>query len=215
MNFSSVEDMSGITYRVATESDKPKIEKFMFANFWPDEPTYKVAGVLPSQEESDDVLKCIDYGTCTIAEDEEGTIAGVRLAKVRVPSDIEKPVDKPWSQLDKVFEVLRLSALKAKVFERYKVDKLLQSTMICVNRDFRGKGVGLKLYSENMELGRKLGYKVYICDCTSVFSAKLCEKLGMELIDSWDFSEYVDEDGEQLLKTEPIHDKLRVFGKVL
>lgn len=207
--------MTEITYRVANESDKSKIGKFLYDHFWPDEPTFKAAGIIPSEEENEDVLKCIDYGTCTIAEDQHGAVAGVRLAKVRVPSDIEKPADKPWTQLDKIFEFLRIIALDAKVFERYNVDKLLQSMLICVSRDFRGKGVGLKLYSENMELGRQLGYKVYVCDCTSTFSAKLCEKLGMECIAAWDFNKYLDENGEQLFKPESVHDKLRVYGKAL
>ncbi|KAL5291800.1 hypothetical protein ACFFRR_010906 [Megaselia abdita] len=207
--------MSEITYRVAIPSDKQRIGKFLLEHFWPDEPTFKAAGVLPSDEENEDCLRCIDYGTCTIAEDQNGIIAGVRLAKVRVPSDIEKAADKPWSQFDQIFEFLRIIAVNAKVFERYNVDKLLQSMLICVSRDFRGKGIGLKLYSENMELGKKLGYKVYVCDCTSAFSAKLCEKLGMECIAAWDYSEYLDEDGKQLFTPDSVHDKLRVYGKAL
>lgn len=207
--------MSEIIYRVATEADKPTIGKFLLEHFWPDEPTFKAAGVLPSVEENEDCMKCIDYGTCTIAEDQNGTIAGVRLAKVRVPSDIEKPAEKPWSQLDKILEFLRVIAVNAEVFERYNVDKLLQSMLICVSRDFRGKGIGLKLYSENMELGKKLGYKAYVCDCTSSFSARLCEKLGMECVAALDYSDCLDDNGEQLFKPDSIHDKIRVYGKAL
>lgn len=207
--------MAEIIYRVANESDKEKVGKFLYDHFWPDEPTFKAAGVLPNKEENDDVLKCIDYGTCTIAEDQNGTIAGVRLAKVRVPADIEKPAEKPWTQLDKILEFLRVVALKANIFEKYNTDKLLQSMLICVSRDFRGKGVGLKLYSENMELGKRLGFKAYVCDCTSAFSAKLCEKLGMEVIAAIEYTECLDENGEQLFKPEAIHDKIRMYGKAL
>uniref|UniRef100_T1GHU7 N-acetyltransferase domain-containing protein n=1 Tax=Megaselia scalaris TaxID=36166 RepID=T1GHU7_MEGSC len=187
--------MAEIIYRVANESDKEKVGKFLYDHFWPDEPTFKAAGVLPNKEENDDVLKCIDYGTCTIAEDQNGTIAGVRLAKVRVPADIEKPAEKPWTQLDKILNSC--------------------SMLICVSRDFRGKGVGLKLYSENMELGKRLGFKAYVCDCTSAFSAKLCEKLGMEVIAAIEYTECLDENGEQLFKPEAIHDKIRMYGKAL
>lgn len=65
------------------------------------------------------------------------------------------------------------------------------------------KGIAKQLYVANIELARELGYSIYVSDCTSLFAAKLCEKLGMELTATMQFYELSDGQWHCILPTQP------------
>lgn len=77
--------------------------------------------------------------------------------------------------------------------------------MLSVHKDFRGKGIAKQLYVANIELARELGYPIYVSDCTSLFAAKLCEKLGMELTATMQFDELSDANGNAFSQPPPPH----------
>lgn len=209
--------MSDLTYRKVELSDSEAIRKFLRENFYPDEPLNQSTGShLPTEEQQDGPISVIKLGTSTVAVDPEGQIAGVRLAYPKRPADVKPPSQKiPTENYDRMMDFLALLGVRAEVFRKFNVDTSMHSMMLCVDKKYRGQGVGLKLYDENMKLARALGYPLYVCDCTSLFSAKLCEKLGMTKVLEMNYNEYCDENGNAIFHKVPPHDMARVYAKLL
>lgn len=207
---------SKVNFRVGTSEDKPKVAQFMKKFFWPGEPICKSENLVISDEINDEAVSILELGTCTIAEDEAGNLIGLRLAEPRVPEDVEKKkVENPQNTLDKLGKLVYDLAIGAKVFEKYNVDKAMYSSALVVDEKYRGKGLGKKLYEENMKLAKSLGYPIYVCDCTSAFSAKACANLGFTEIFEIVFKDYQDENGKPVLHPDSPHDRAVVYIKIL
>lgn len=207
-----------IKYRVAEPKDEQEVLQLLKDYFYPDEPLNKSSGC-HDKEDEDFAIGTIKQGLCTIAEafdadHPDGYIIGCRLSYPSSKDQIEEDSVKqpPITNFDKIVGFLGMLEAKADVFGRYNVEKIAQGHMLCVHKDFRGKGIAKQLYVENIELARKLGYPIYVCDCTSLFSAKLCEKLGMELTATMQFDEFADENGNAYYKPPPPHDYARSFA---
>lgn len=209
--------MSGLTYRKIEDGDAQAVKKFLQMNFYTDEPLNQSTGShLPTEEQQDGPVHVIKLGSSTMAVDSEGNIAGVRLAYPKGPADIKPPSKQiPTENFDRMMDFLALLGVRANVFEKFNVDKSMHSMMLCVDKSYRGQGIGLKLYEENMKLAKSLGYTLYVCDCTSLFSAKLCEKLGMTKVLEMNYNEYCDANGNAIFHKVPPHDMARVYAKLL
>lgn len=208
--------MSEVTFRVGSSKDKEKVAEFMKKYFWVGEPICKSENLVVSDDVNSEAVSILDLGTCTIAEDSDGNLVGIRLAEPRVPEDVEKKkVESPQNTLDKLGKLVYDLAIGAKVFETYEVNKAMYSAALAVDEKYRGKGLGKRLYEENMKLAKSLGYPIYVCDCTSAFSAKACANLGFTEIYEIVFEEYKDESGKPALKPDPPHERAVVYVKVL
>lgn len=207
--------MSEISYRLAEEKDEPGVLKLLREHFYTDEPLSKFDGYHDLADEQF-AVGLIKLRTSTVAET-NGEIIGVRLA---YPNQKENLVceafnKKPTTAYDRLFGFVNALQVKSDVFNKYQVDTVMQGHMVGVNRNFRGKGIAGKLYEENMKLAKQKGFPVYVCDCTSLFSAKLCEKIGMEQIATMEFNEYCDENGNPYYNPDPPHDLARSYAKRL
>lgn len=208
--------MSEISFRIGTESDKARVKVFLKEHFFVDEPICKSENAAIDEGSLDKIVRCLEFGTCTLAEDSTGKLIGVRLAKPRTPEDVDNlNIDIPKTTLDRMWRMVYDLALNANTFERFGVEKIMHSMVLGVDKDYRGKGLGTQLYKENMKLAKELGYTVYTCDCTSLFSAKACLRLGFDIIYEIAYTDYKDEKDVQIFRPSPPHDKLRVLAKVL
>lgn len=204
-----------ITYRLAESKDEPSVLKLLREHFYTDEPLSKSQGYHDAADEQF-AIGTIKFNTCTVAEC-DGHIVGFRLA---YPSNKDNQVaaaynGRPNTAFEKLMGFVCALERKSNVFARYQVDTVMQGHMLCVHSDFRGKGIARRLYEENMELAKQKGFPVYVCDCTSLFSARLCEKLGMEQTATMEFHEYCDENGKPYYSPEPPHDYARSYAKRL
>ncbi|KAL5292381.1 hypothetical protein ACFFRR_011279 [Megaselia abdita] len=206
--------MSDFKFRVGTSEDKTQVSEFLNQHFWVEEPTRKTTGIEVTKDIQDRVLRSLDLGTSTIAEDNNGNIVGIRLAIPKTKESLNKNIGEPQNILEKIRKDM---ADGANVFERFKTDKTMHSVALAVDGKYRGLGLGEKLYKENMRLARSLGYTVYVCDCTSAFSAKACVKLGFENVFEVVFSKYKDANCKLSFSElpSPPHVKAVVYVKVL
>lgn len=208
--------MSGLTYRKMEETDSEAVRIFLRENFFTDEPLTQSSGQLPTEEAMGRPVEVVKLGCSTIAVDSQGNIAGVRLAYPKGPADVKPPSPQiPTDIFDRTMDFLVLLGFRADVFGKFNVDKAMKGMMLCVGRSYRGQGVGLHLYAENMKLAKSLGYPLYVCECTSLFSAKLCEKLEMTKVLEMNYNEYCDENGNAIFHKVPPHDMARVYVKLL
>lgn len=210
--------MSVIKYRVAEQKDEPAVLQLLRDYFYPDEPLNKSCGT-HDKEDEEFAIGTIKHGLCTIAEvfdasHPDGYIIGCRLAYPSTKDEAEEGIQKspPVTNFEKIVAFLGMLEAKANIFQRFNVERIAQGHMLSVHENFRGKGIAKQLYVENIELARKLGYPIYVCDCTSLFSAKLCEKLGMELTATMQFDEFADANGNAYYQPPPPHDYARSYA---
>lgn len=203
-----------ITYRTATEKDAEKIQQFIQLNFVSDEPLNRACKnikLTSRQEKTDNFKEIIQSGLSTIAENAEGTIVGVRLSKSM--SSLCSPSKHTNNKLLKLFDFI---AAKADVFNTFQVNRIAKGYLLCVHQDHRQKGIAAGLYVENMKLAKQLDYPLYVCDCSSKFTALACEKLQMTKVYELLYKDYVsDGDGKPIFQVEAPHDKIIVFAKIL
>jgi len=198
----------GITIRIMTVEDYKNVKAFMKDDFFLSEPLCQSSGesVHRQNEKDNDEyhLSMIAQGTCLVALDENngGRLVGFVLAGAQVPEDIEQHrveaeamEQHAWGR---ICVMLSKIEREANIFERFGISKVLYSHITSVDKSMRGKGLGSRLAATLMEVGRSKGFPVMVAYCTSFFSARQKEALGMQCIHSLTYADYKDAQGKPI-----------------
>ncbi|KAH8285751.1 hypothetical protein KR018_002011 [Drosophila ironensis] len=216
------ETKDGITIRLMTEKDYPRVKLFMKNNFYYDEPMGM--GVTESlhlqneAEEDQNHLQMIGQNLCLIATEDEGNsrIAGIVLAERQEPKDMEKHRIYAESSEEHSWGLsLRcLSKVErdADIFNRFGISEYLYSYITTVDASMRGKGLGLRLAAALMELGRSRGLPLIAAFCTSYYSARQKAALGMECIHKQPFADFKDSQGRVVFTPPAPHTHIQVMA---
>lgn len=219
---SALGSSDGILIRIMRVEDYPEVMRFLGENFYKTEPICAASGE-NLQDYWEEVLyeyniSMIKQGTCLLAlnEKEGGTIVGITLAGRQTPSDVEKNRQfaaslKPnaWGKMTVLLSEVEM---KTKLFERYGISKALYTDTTNVLASMQGKGLGRRLTATLMELGRSMGYPLLYGFCTSAYSARSKEKLGMKCIYKMAYADYKDDRGEVVFKLPAPHTHLQVVA---
>ncbi|XP_016976393.1 arylalkylamine N-acetyltransferase-like 2 [Drosophila rhopaloa] len=199
----------GITIRIMTQEDYKNVKAFMKDDFFTSEPLCQASGettVHQQNEKENDIyhLSMIAQGTCLVALDENngGRLVGFVLAGAQYPEDIEKhrieadAMEKNvWGR---IFVMLSKIEREANLFQRFGISKVLYSHITSVDTSMRGKGLGSRLAATLMDVGRSKGFPAMVAYCTSFFSARQKEALGMQCIHSLTYADYKDDQGRPI-----------------
>ncbi|XP_023175156.2 dopamine N-acetyltransferase-like [Drosophila hydei] len=212
----------GILIRIMQVSDYPNVKIFMADNFYNGEPLCETAeeNVQKCYEKENDEyhISMIEEGTCLLALDQNnaGRIVGLVLAGPQIPSDLEKHRQEAaelepnfWGRIA-VF--LSAVEIEANLFKRYDVPKLLYSHVTNVDATMRGKGLGARLAAALMEVGRSKGFPLMAAYCTSYYSARQKQALGMECVYEKAYADYKDANGQVVFKPAAPHTHVRVMA---
>ncbi|XP_064554119.1 arylalkylamine N-acetyltransferase-like 2 [Drosophila montana] len=216
-----LDSKDGILIRIMTVADYQPVKIFMGGNFYNGEPLCASSGedVQKCYEKENDEyhISMIEQGTCLLAVDENngGRIVGLVLAGAQFPSDLEKHRKEAaamepntWGRIA-VF--LSKIEIEINLFERYGVSKILYSHITNVDASMRGKGLGSRLAAALMEVGRSKGFPIMVAYCSSYYSARQKEALGMECVYSIAYADYKDASGQVVFKPAAPHTHLRVM----
>ncbi|XP_034486858.1 dopamine N-acetyltransferase-like [Drosophila innubila] len=163
-------------------------------------------------------ISLIEKGDCLVAinENDNGRIVGLVLAFGKVPSDLVEEhkwiTQMPASPLKRIMMFNYEGRAKANLFERYGVSKLIYSHITNVNASMRGRGIGTRLAAALMELGRARGFPLMTAACSSFYSARQKEALGMECVYSQAYADYKDDDGQVVFNPPAPHTQLRILA---
>lgn len=91
-------------------------------------------------------------------------------------------------------------------------DRALDASILSVDTECRGMGVGRALIERTIQFARESGYPLVTCMCSSVFSARLCEQVGFEERFRYEMGRYVDVDGTRPLQLEAPHTEAILFA---
>ncbi|KAJ9582974.1 hypothetical protein L9F63_022678 [Diploptera punctata] len=90
-------------------------------------------------------------------------------------------------------------------------DSSLYLHVIAVHQNALGKGIGKKLVKRSMEIAKSKGFPFIWAMCTSYYSAKICNLLGMECVFKKSYQEYKNEAGiAECLPPEP-HNQIAIY----
>ncbi|KAH8347844.1 hypothetical protein KR084_001644 [Drosophila pseudotakahashii] len=212
----------GVTIRSMVLEDYENVKLFMREEYFTAEPLSKSSGEavhLQNEKENDAInISMIAQGTSLLALDENngGRIVGFVLAGVELPEDVERNSriaetleDNAWGR---IFVIIEKAEREANIFQRYGISKALYSHVTCVATSMRGRGLGYRLAATLMDLGRSQGFPVMVAYCTSFYSARQKEALGMQCIHSIDYADYKDDQGRVIFTPAAPDTTLRVMA---
>ncbi|XP_055844410.1 arylalkylamine N-acetyltransferase-like 2 [Episyrphus balteatus] len=183
-----------IEYRIATQKDYNSVLEFLREHYYPEEPLTIASEPIEQDSHDEEAnMSNIEHGTCVIAISDQ-QIVGAFLAGPKYPDEEKKLLEEashiPNTKWAKALLFLAALERDSNVYEKYNVDKAIHGHVLAVDKKFRGNGIGLKLFEKSMERARELGFPLYSSDCTSVYSAQLCDRLGMDCVNVCAFADY-------------------------
>jgi ribosomal protein S18 acetylase RimI-like enzyme len=212
--------MGVITIRQAFESDKNDVDDFLQNNFLKSNPLIDAysGGSIESS--------AIDFGVSFQKEDvliatDEATmkIVGTLIAELNDDTSLSK-MKSLTQELGECMDADILNFLiyaetKADIFKRFNIKESYQIQTVSVHPDYRGQGIARKLFEACFELTEQKKIKTISVDCVNIYTAKIAEKLGMELTSTVNYDDYNNYVGKQ--KFVPIHPHLEIrsFAKLL
>ncbi|XP_017077025.1 dopamine N-acetyltransferase [Drosophila eugracilis] len=212
----------GIRIRIMRLEDYEKVKSFMKEEYFTAEPLCQSSGEpvhLQNEKENDAInLSMIAQGTCLLALDEsdDDQIVGFVLAGAETSEDVERSrlvaeslENNAWGR---IYAIIIKAECEANIFKRYGISKVLYSHVTSVATSMRDKGLGSRLAATLINLGRSKGFPAMVAYCTSFYSARQKEALGMECIHSMDYADYKDDRGRVIFAPAAPNISLRVMA---
>ncbi|XP_017859913.1 PREDICTED: dopamine N-acetyltransferase-like [Drosophila arizonae] len=212
--------VNGIRIRSMTLDDYKEVKELLGRTFYLDEPLCMISGKNMQthfeQEQDAYHLSMVEQNTCVVAvdESESNRIVGVVLAGAQVPSDLENHrlmADK----YGKFYKFMSEIETEVNIFKRHGVSRVLYSHITAVERSMRGRGLGTRLTTAAMEVGRTMGFPLFVAYCTSFYSARQKQALGMQCIHAVAYADYKNERGEVVFEPPAPHTHVRYMMGIL
>lgn len=201
------------------QSDQYEVLEFLRSHYYKEDPL--VIGFEPfeqDQYEEEFDLGCLPY-CMSFGAYSENILVGVILSSPKdehevdhIKSDIDKLGDVKWAtQLRLLYEV----EVSANTLKNFREKQSAHVHTLAVHKEYRGKGIAAQLITKSIKMLHNQGFSLLTIDCTSFYSSKVCEKLGMSLINVYPYSRFRDDFGNQVIKPPNIHDAIRTYAKII
>ncbi|XP_013114049.1 arylalkylamine N-acetyltransferase-like 2 [Stomoxys calcitrans] len=213
-------NMTDNDYRICLiqPDDRQRVLDFCRIHYYTEEPL--TVGTTPKQQDKADEdfnMSNIQHGTCLMAvhaQSEE--IVGAVLAGPKGPDEaehiFEEAAQEGGSKWGVILKFLGYVERDASVCKRYGVERVLHAHVLGVDGKMRGHNIGGRLMSELQKLGKNLNYALLTADCTSYYSAKLCERLGWDCVNVAYYRDYVDENQRPIITPPPPHECCKTYA---
>ncbi|XP_011195602.2 arylalkylamine N-acetyltransferase-like 2 [Zeugodacus cucurbitae] len=205
-------------------SECDEVLKFLRIHFYPDEPlNVGSAQKHPDPEDEEFNISQITHGSSLMAVQQQivngvlrERIVGVLLSGPKYSNEAKhlfsEAVRHGSSNWGMIVRILAQAERDSNVFVRYNVEKALHIHVVAVDGSLRGRAIGMRLIEKLKDLGRQLGYPLVTLDCTSFYSSKLTERLGMDCVNVIKYADYVDKEGKVVYKPPLPHEYLKTYA---
>ncbi|XP_061393502.1 arylalkylamine N-acetyltransferase 1-like [Musca vetustissima] len=212
---------SNIQLRRITQTDCQQVYGFLKLYFFQDEPLSTCFGPDEERGFGETILSSlIDSELCLMAIDEEtNELIGVILndsenpEKKKTLPNYEVKTNDPTGE--KIHKFLTKIRNEADLFQRYQIEKLLHLIIVSVKKEWRGKGIASLLSKAVVDMGKEKGFELISVECTSLFTAKMFQGMGWDLVHTIYYKDFLDENMEQVFTPLAPHDGCRVYAKRL
>lgn len=204
-----------IVVRQVDVGETEQLMTFLLAHYYPEEPL--TAGTHPPEPEAADkefLLSNVPFGTCFVALHEGRIVAAV----VAGPKDYHEPehmaeearkyAGGKWGS---ILHLLSAVETATDVCRRFSVPSCMHVHALGVDPQLRGRNLGGRLMEAVAQRGRDLGHQLISVDCTSVYSARLVQRLGYQLINTLRYVDHLDASGQQVIRPPPPHESVQTF----
>ncbi|XP_060662581.1 arylalkylamine N-acetyltransferase-like 2 [Drosophila nasuta] len=212
---SSILPFDDVEFKVVTAEDSERLMQFLHVHYYREEPL--TIGCPPPEPDAEDeafLLSNVPHGTCLMALCGE-RIVGAAVAGPKMPDEAEHQFEEAarltGTKWGRILGFLAIVERDANVFQRFNVPKALHLHALGVDATLRGRRIGERIVSALGSRGRELGYPVLTTDCTSVYSARLMERLNFQLLNTLPYTSYVDAAGVQLIKPPAPHEQVKTY----
>ncbi|PSN38899.1 hypothetical protein C0J52_20076 [Blattella germanica] len=212
--------VSEMQYRIikATMEDRDKILDFLRQNFYNEEPINAAMNnesntLSKADEEHTLALLQEEISFLAVSNDEE--LIGICLSGLvtsKEAEDMEGLAETcGCERFSKLLYFLSFVERQSNIWGKSGTSSGLSVQALAVTQAARGHGVGRALLEKTRELAKNEGYSLFRVDCSSYFSARLAEDIGMECIFSLPFSEYKDKDGCPIFKVKTPNHNMKIY----
>ena len=202
----------------ATIKDRDRVLNFLRQNFYNEEPINSAMNNESnslSKADEEHTLELLQEDVSLLAVSNEEELIGICLSGL-VTSKVAETMEGlaetcGCERFSKLLYFLAFVEHQSNVWSRSGVTCGLSVQALAVNQAARGHGVGRALLEKTRELARQEGYSLFRVDCSSYFSARLAEEIGMECVFSLPFSEYKDKDGHPVFKVKSPNHNMKIY----
>ncbi len=207
-------NLGGLNLTICQESDHQEALDLRYHHFLQDEPTHRSTGGHPVRTEVAENFgkNGLSAGTTIVARDPENKneMVGIFICIVAERKDYEVPAPphKPLSEYrktlgekySKIIWIEEKYGRPSLLFEKFPdANRICQLLVLAVKPEYRRKGVGGNLCRAALEAAKS----VWECDsafamCTSPYSKKICEAMGLNTYFTLNWSECYEEPGKLL-----------------
>jgi GNAT superfamily N-acetyltransferase len=210
--------MKKFTIKIAQESDTAEIYKFKAIHFDTSEPVrLSHVGGICGPRDIRHLLENVKTGTVLMAiEESSNNLVGVSICKpIHVKSEELKLKDNEIKdqRLEDLMNFFIYVQEKDKIFERLNIEEYFYIAVVSVHSAYRGQRIATKLFEASFELAKVKGFNITSVDCSSVYTSKIAENLGMELMTTVTYDEYNNYLGKQLFISKEPHNDIRSYYK--
>lgn len=214
--------MEKVYIRIANESDASNILDFKnlhFHNCEPLELAHPESGHESKNIEM--IYEAIRNGSMLMAVQEgtSKTLVGILIAcPVGVDESEKLKVRAATIGVQKRADIINFLAYiekKANFCERFGVEESLHIHIVSVHPVYRGQHIARKLFEACLAIAKSKGFKLISVDCTSMYSARIAESLGMECISTVTYQEYNNYLGKCLFIPNLPHKEIKSFARRL
>lgn len=207
-----------ITFRTATESEHDKVLQFLRQHFFPEEPINNAYPLKDDTMEEEFILTLLPLGNIILAIDSSNE----RIAGLAMFGEISKSYSQEsWDESEtttnrKWRDILKFMShieSKANVCERFGVAASLHLHGVTVDKEYRGRAVGKKLFNECFKAAESRNYRLVSADCSSVYSVHIAEAVGMECVSTATYDEYHEKVGDKIFNPIQPHVEIKTFVK--
>ncbi|XP_055600722.1 uncharacterized protein LOC129749700 [Uranotaenia lowii] len=216
------ESSSAVRVRLARSQDVRQIMKFVRENFVHEEPLMKSLNIASTRSTlplETIIATHLKNGFTMIAVEGQKNVVGLALNLRNCYWDgsvLQNAAEKAETEpLKKLFYIWSIVSSEPKLHERFMTPCIFELAMLATARDFQRRGIGYQLTMESLRLARDLGYQVARMDCTSEYSSRLADRVGLECIWSVPYNHLVDGSRKPVAKPEHPHTHIRVHAAKL
>ena len=144
-------------------------------------------------------------------------IIGIRIIRVSKRGNMVDPNEETSEPVRKLLRFVAFyNENLCDVFQHYDVDEVFSLFQLTVHRDYRQRGIGLKLLQAALVFisGLNIGPCVVRGNCTSNYSKQIYERCGFDTLGEIKFEDYRD-NGVVVVKDTGEHKSFKMFGQVL